>query len=482
MNIPGGSLKDFYMTVPLKHSDAGAELKMIRYRTDWHPAVVSETFVTTNHGMNNYMAERYGLSFVMSVVLLVAALLVLFIGLVMRFWYRQPIDMLYAALGVADVALWLLSVSQFTPLITGIYFADGIMGFMFCMLMPFALLIYINAIQKQRYIRCYSVLFMLSLTSFVLWTVLHFSGIQSFQTSLIYMDLILGLVIVSVLVTLIIDIRKGHTREYPYTALGFALFMVLSITEIVMLLVFELNSEIPILSGLLCLLILVMFQQVDDIRKEKRLLVDQVNSKIRENEQMLIHIVQTLAGTIDAKDTYTKGHSSRVAEYSREIARRYGYDEMALNDIYMMGLLHDIGKIGIPDAIINKPGKLTTEEYDIIKKHPTMGGIILDNISEKPELSMGARWHHERFGGGGYPDGISGEQIPEQARIIAVADAYDAMTSYRSYRAPMPQHKVREEIENGKGRQFDPRFADIMLGMMAEDTAYSMRESSGQDT
>ena len=189
-------------------------------------------------------------------------LLVLFIGLVMRFWYRQPIDMMYAALGVADVALWLLSVSQFTPLITGIYFADGIMGFMFCMLMPFALLIYINAIQKQRYIRCYSVLFMLSLTSFVLWTVLHFSGIQSFQTSLIYMDLILGLVIVSVLVTLIIDIRNGHTREYPYTALGFALFMVLSITEIVMLLVFELNSEIPILAGLLCLLILVMFQQV----------------------------------------------------------------------------------------------------------------------------------------------------------------------------------------------------------------------------
>lgn len=89
-----------------------------------------------------------------------------------------------------------------------------------------------------------------------------------------------------------------------------------------------------------------------------------------------------------------------MAEYSREIARRYGYDETELNDIYMMGLLHDIGKTGIPDAIINKPGKLTPEEYDIIKKHPTMGGIILDNISEKPELSMGARWHHERFGGG----------------------------------------------------------------------------------
>lgn len=142
----------------------------------------------------------------------------------------------------------------------------------------------------------------------------------------------------------------------------------------------------------------------------------------------------------------------------------------------MMGLLHDIGKIGVPDAVINKPGRLTDEEYDIIKKHPVMGATILENIKEKRELAIGARSHHEKYGGGGYPDGIKGEEIPEQARIIAVADAYDAMTSYRSYRDPMPQEKVRSEIEKGKGTQFDPQFADIMLEMMNEDKKYDLRE------
>ena len=142
----------------------------------------------------------------------------------------------------------------------------------------------------------------------------------------------------------------------------------------------------------------------------------------------------------------------------------------------MIGLLHDIGKIGIPDAVINKPSALTDEEYKIIKQHPVMGAKILSNITEKPELSSGARWHHEKYGGGGYPDGISGEEIPEKARIIAVADAYDAMTSNRSYRKPLPQETVYEEIKKGSGTQFDPQFAEIMLQMINEDKDYSMRE------
>ncbi|MCR5421047.1 MAG: response regulator [Lachnospiraceae bacterium] len=205
-------------------------------------------------------------------------------------------------------------------------------------------------------------------------------------------------------------------------------------------------------------------------------LEEEVNEKIFENEQLFMHIVQSLAEAIDAKDTYTNGHSSRVAGYAKEIARRSGFSEDRLEDVYMMGLLHDVGKIGVPDAIINKPGKLTDEEFEQIKNHPVMGARILKNIKEKPMLAKAARWHHERYGGGGYPDGLKGEDIPEEARIIAVADSYDAMTSSRSYRDPMPQDRVRSEIENGRGTQFDPRFADIMLEMMNEDIDYNMRE------
>ena len=193
-------------------------------------------------------------------------------------------------------------------------------------------------------------------------------------------------------------------------------------------------------------------------------------------EEMNLQVVSALAAAIDAKDNYTNGHSSRVAGYARMIAARAGYSDPELDEIYMMGLLHDVGKIGVPDEVINKPSRLTDEEYELVKKHPIIGSSILGSIKERPKLAVGARWHHERYGGGGYPDGIAGEQIPEEARIIAVADAYDAMTSRRSYRDAMPQEKVLEELKKGSGTQFDPEFAGIMIKMMEDDPDYTMRE------
>ena len=202
----------------------------------------------------------------------------------------------------------------------------------------------------------------------------------------------------------------------------------------------------------------------------------EITAQSRKLERISMQIVRALSGAIDAKDTYTNGHSSRVAEYSREIAGRAGLSADLQEEIYMIGLLHDVGKIGISDAIINKPSKLTDEEYDIIKTHPVLGEKILRNITEFPKLVTGAKYHHERYDGKGYPEGLSGEDIPLEARIIAVADAYDAMSSRRSYRDVLPQEKVRSEIEKGRGLQFDPVFADIMLEMIDGDTEYGMRE------
>lgn len=205
-------------------------------------------------------------------------------------------------------------------------------------------------------------------------------------------------------------------------------------------------------------------------------LTQEVARKAAENSMLFLHVVKALAEAIDAKDRCTHGHSSRVAKYTREIAQRYGYSDEAVSNIYMMALVHDVGKIGVPDAVINKPGKLTEEEYDQIKQHPVLGAKILETIREMPSLSIGARCHHERFDGGGYPDGLAGTDIPEEARIIAVADAYDAMTSRRSYREALPQAAVRSEIEKGSGTQFDPCFAKIMLEMIDEDSDYTYRE------
>ncbi len=220
--------------------------------------------------------------------------------------------------------------------------------------------------------------------------------------------------------------------------------------------------------------------QLDRLQKNLQQEVEKQTWKAEERrkkvERMSLQIMQTLAGTIDAKDKYTNGHSSRVAEYAREIAKRSGKSEKEQEEIYYMGLLHDIGKIGIPDEIINKNTKLTDEEYKIIKSHPVIGSDILKNISEIPNIGIGARWHHERYDGKGYPDGLKGEKIPEIARIIGVADAYDAMTSKRSYRDVLPQQVVRGEIEKGKGNQFDPYFADILINMIDEDIEYRMRD------
>ena len=213
-----------------------------------------------------------------------------------------------------------------------------------------------------------------------------------------------------------------------------------------------------------------------DLSREVAIKTQELMMQHKKQERMILQTIKALSDAVDAKDTYTNGHSARVADYSREIAKRVGLSDEIQKDIYMMGLLHDVGKIGVPNNIINKPTKLTDEEFDIIKTHPIMGEKILKNITEFPKLLIGARWHHERYDGRGYPDGIAGEAIPMEARIIAVADSYDAMTSKRSYRDDLPQSVVRAEMEKGKGTQFDPEYAKIMISMIDEDADYRMKE------
>ena len=234
--------------------------------------------------------------------------------------------------------------------------------------------------------------------------------------------------------------------------------------------------------GILISLIISIFHSVKEIQKvndEKEYLEERATADKLKIETLTYQALETLANTIDAKDKYTNGHSNRVAKYSMEIAKRMGKDENEAISIYFMGLLHDIGKIGIRDDIINKTNKLSDEEFQVIKNHPIIGYEILRNMTEIPSIEYGARWHHEKYDGSGYPDGLKGDEIPEYARIICVADAYDAMTSTRSYRAAMDQKKVRSEIEKGKGKQFDPAIAQIMIDMINEDKKYIMREEKG---
>ncbi len=224
----------------------------------------------------------------------------------------------------------------------------------------------------------------------------------------------------------------------------------------------------------------LLFEKLIELHNSLQQQVEERTKELKEektnSEKLLIELTQALATTIDAKDKYTSGHSRRVAEYSKMLAQALGKDEKAQQEIYLFALLHDIGKIGIPDGIINKKGRLTDEEYEEIKKHPKIGYEILKSITILPNLKAGVRWHHERLDGSGYPDGLKAEDIPEYAKIISVADAYDAMTSNRSYRDSLPQEVVRSEIEKQIGIQFAPEVAAKMLEIIDSDTEYKLRE------
>lgn len=190
------------------------------------------------------------------------------------------------------------------------------------------------------------------------------------------------------------------------------------------------------------------------------------NIRHERDNKIINESIETFTGFIDAKDPYTNGHSKRVAIYTRQIAEQMGYEGEELDRIYYIALLHDCGKIGVPDSILGKPGKLTDEEFEIIKSHTVRGGEILSSFKSLENAGEGALYHHERYDGKGYPEGKAGEDIPLIARMICVADSFDAMNTNRIYRKKLSREMVINEIETNKGKQFDPRIADIMLELI----------------
>lgn len=218
----------------------------------------------------------------------------------------------------------------------------------------------------------------------------------------------------------------------------------------------------------LLLLIESAIKSIDQMREIKR-----INNELSETNQKLekayMESIETLRYTVEAKDPYTKGHSDRVAEYSVLIGKKMGLSEEDQKTLRVGGLFHDIGKIGVPDSILRKPAKLTDEEYSEIKNHPSIGAHILAPATIFQDIIPIVKHHHEKYDGKGYPSQLKGENIPLFARIAAIADTFDAMTSRRTYRDELPLETVIAEIERCKGTQFDPKIADTFLDILKND-------------
>lgn len=217
----------------------------------------------------------------------------------------------------------------------------------------------------------------------------------------------------------------------------------------------------------------ILFKELLSLQENLRSQLNEKNESLKsekkQNTELMMEIITTLTKAIDSKDPHTVEHSLKVANYSKILAKKLEMSEKDQEDIYLMGLLHDVGKISTPEAILNKTDKLSDEEMNIIKEHTKNGGEILKNINSIPDIFIGAMWHHERYDGTGYPDNLSGEKIPLMAQIICVADAYDAMNSDRSYRKRLSKDQIIKELEKGKGTQFSSVIAEKMIEYINEN-------------
>jgi HD-GYP domain-containing protein (c-di-GMP phosphodiesterase class II) len=191
--------------------------------------------------------------------------------------------------------------------------------------------------------------------------------------------------------------------------------------------------------------------------------IAQLKKAAHENHLLFINSVRMLAAAIDAKDPYTRGHSERVARYSIAIGKNLTLPEKEMRDLRISALLHDVGKIGIDDRILRKPGALSDEEFEVMKQHPAKGAAIMSGVAQLIDIIPGMKYHHEKWSGGGYPDSLEGEHIPMQARIVAIADTFDAMTTNRPYQKAMELNYVVEKIKSFAGTRFDPRVVDAFV-------------------
>lgn len=286
--------------------------------------------------------------------------------------------------------------------------------------------------------------------------------------------------VIEAIVVFITKKKNFNKRQLICTALFFASFFV---SFLLQLFVFKktLLSDFGIALGALIVFFSIetpdyvkLVQTLEELQDLKIHLEEQVSERTNEldkekqsYQELTMETLQSLALVIDAKDHYTKGHSTRVATYARALALYCGLGRMDAEKIYLAGLIHDVGKVGISELIIAKPGRLTDDEYYIIQNHTVIGGDILKGIKKFKVFEEVARYHHERFDGDGYPSGLKGSDIPFEARIVSICDAYDAMVSDRSYRKALPTAKALDEIRRGSGSQFDPLIADKFLELLS---------------
>lgn len=462
-------LSSSYYVVKLYSRDAG---KTIKIRTQIKSQNTLNS-VQIGYGNNVWynVIERNLTVDIFATIILAMGISIAIITIILRnipdnaFPNTKPI--LYLGLLMIDLSIWIFSESEMKPLI----FNQPSLAQFFCYTsietLIIYILMYINELTKRRHNTLYLCLELGALTTFIINSVLQFTGIKDYFATLPFAHAWIILSIIFFIYSFIRDIISHTIKEYFITFIGIVFFILMGAVELIAFYTGWVHAFGAYLCiGLLALMITTIIELLIHEMKQSR-------EQDFEQTKTIVNTIETIASAIDARDKYTGGHSERVAQYAgllaREMAADYDFTEEDILRITYVGLMHDIGKIGVADPVLNKSGKLTDEEYSLMKKHPEIGYELLSPMDNSIEgLLDGVRHHHERFDGKGYPDGLSDTDIPLIARILCLADCYDAMTSNRVYRKRLSDEEVRNEFVRCSGTQFDPSLTEIFINLMDE--------------
>lgn len=474
-----------YVFCPTYTRDAGRELKIeLTSNTANYSGVVNPVYSGDKADIWAFVFRSNGMESLIALFILFTGIITILFSFALRITYRTKFDIEYLGWCMLMGATWMIGESKLRQLWIPNVSILAALCFIIVMICPLGILLYVDTVQKSRYHRIYRWIELAACINFVVSVTLQLTGKADFIEALPASHVVLSVTFVAIFVTFIRDMLHGGSRGYHLALVGMVIALVSVLIEMVSVYFVVTISGLFIGIGLVILLFLNLIRTVRSVRNLERLRQKkELESRRRQTERISLQTIKTLSVTVETKNVYTNGHSQRVADYSALIAGALGWDDKRINNLRNAAYMHDVGMIGIPDSIVNKPTRLTEEEYAIIQRHTLIGADILKDITLIEHVAEVAHYHHERYDGTGYPEGIAGEEIPIEARIVAVADSYDAMNSKRIYRNALEKEKIIEELESCSGTQFDPVIAELFVRLIREgkvDTALLPAEPIGE--
>lgn len=460
-----------YVFCPTSAADAGKEVRiLLRTNTSQYAGVVNAVYWGDKVDIWQYLFRCHASETIIAAFILFAGVVTILFSIALGVAYKTKFDMEYLGWCMIMGAIWMLGESKLRQLFLPNASAIASLCFVMILFCPVPILFYVDTILCGRYHRLYQIIGYIATGNLFVCSFLHTFGILDYIQTLPLGHLMLVATLAVVLITTIRTLRHSTDKADRLVLAGLIVIFITVVIETIATYYMVTISGIFLGIGLLILLFINILRTIARIRNlelERR--QKEMHRRREQMEKLSLQVLRTLSTTIETKDEYTRGHSHRVGEYAALIARELGWSQEEIINLKNTADLHDIGKIGVPDTILNKPTKLTEDEYIIIKDHTVIGAEILKNITLIPHAAEVARSHHERYDGTGYPDGLKGEDIPLYARVIAVADSYDAMSSRRIYRSALSRQEICEEIRSNQGKQFDPVIAEVFLRLLTED-------------